>query len=432
VAALSKRQAQKAPTVAALSKCQAPEAPQKNISTSPAPETNEFQPTCLKAHTKIEKTHWGHLPHWYQKNGTYAITFRLADSLPQSVLHKYQTAKKDLLRLKDQATAEKNPAFIKDCDIRLQELYQEHIQTALDEGHGVAWMKHPEIAEIIANALQHFAGERYELGAWCVMPNHVHMILKPLGDHTLSDILHSIKRHSALVANKHLGRYGAFWQKESYDHLIRDEEDFWNQTSYIQRNPAAAKLKEGQYLSSTSEGARRLESAATDFIGGFVIGIHGADEFALELEQQNDPYTAIMVKAVADRFAEAFAELLHHRARVEWGYERPNEFNHNELIKELYRGIRPAPGYPAQPDHTEKPILFSLLDATNACGVTLTESCAMHPASAVSGLYLSHPESHYFAISDLQKDQVADYATRKGMPLAEAEKWLGPWLGYAE
>ncbi len=172
------------------------------------------------------------------------------------------------------------------------------------------------------------------------------------------------------------------------------------------------------------------EKNVTDYIGGFVIGIHGADEYAVELEKQNDPYAAIMLLAIADRFAEAFAELLHHRARVAWGYERPNEFNHNELIKELYRGIRPAPGYPSQPDHTEKPILFDLLDATAKIGVSLTESNAMQPASAVSGIYFSHPESHYFALSDLQRDQVEDYAKRKGMTLEEAERWLGPWLGY--
>ncbi|MFC4991363.1 methionine synthase [Rubritalea tangerina] len=168
-----------------------------------------------------------------------------------------------------------------------------------------------------------------------------------------------------------------------------------------------------------------------DFIGGFVVGIHGADEWAKEVEAaEHDPYKGIMIKAIADRLAEAFAELLHHRARVAWGYERPNEFNHNELIKELYRGIRPAPGYPAQPDHTEKPTLFSLLNASEATGVELTESCAMHPGAAVSGLLFSHPESHYFAISELQEDQIKDYAERKGWSIEKAEKWLGPWLGY--
>jgi 5-methyltetrahydrofolate--homocysteine methyltransferase len=167
-----------------------------------------------------------------------------------------------------------------------------------------------------------------------------------------------------------------------------------------------------------------------DYLGGFVVGIHGADEFAAELEQQHDPYGSIMVKALADRFAEAFAELLHHRARVEWGYETESELTHDQLIHETYRGIRPAPGYPAQPDHTEKPLLFDLLAATEATGVTLTESCAMHPGAAVCGLYFSHPDSHYFALSDLQKDQIEDYARRKGMTLGEAERWLAPWLGY--
>jgi 5-methyltetrahydrofolate--homocysteine methyltransferase len=167
-----------------------------------------------------------------------------------------------------------------------------------------------------------------------------------------------------------------------------------------------------------------------DYIGGFVVGIHGADEYAAELDAAHDPYGSIMVKAIADRFAEAFAELLHHRARIEWGYETEGELTTDQLIHENYLGIRPAPGYPAQPDHTEKPVLFDLLAASPATDVTLTESCAMHPGAAVCGLYFSHPDSHYFAISELQKDQLEDYARRKGISLSEAEKWLGPWLGY--
>ena len=137
-----------------------------------------------------------------------------------------------------------------------------------------------------------------------------------------------------------------------------------------------------------------------------------------------------MVKALADRFAEAFAELLHHRARVAWGYERPNEFTNEQLIKEHYRGIRPAPGYPAQPDHTEKDALFALLDAEAQTGVCLTESRAMHPGAAVCGFYFSHPESHYISITDLQRDQIEDYAARKQLSVEEVERWLGPWLGY--
>jgi len=174
-----------------------------------------------------------------------------------------------------------------------------------------------------------------------------------------------------------------------------------------------------------------VSPTSNDYIGGFVVGIHGAHEYAEELDKQIDPYGSIMVKAIADRFAEAFAEFLHHQARVEWGYETEDELTHDQLIHENYQGIRPAPGYPAQPDHTEKPPLFELLGASDATGVTLTESCAMHPGAAVCGLYFSHPDSHYFAISELQKDQIEDYALRKGISLQEAEKWLGPWLGYA-
>ena len=171
-------------------------------------------------------------------------------------------------------------------------------------------------------------------------------------------------------------------------------------------------------------------SGRTDHIGGFCVGIHGADELAKEFDAAHDPYHGILTKAVADRLAEAFAEYLHQQARFAWGYEKPGDIANADLIKENYRGIRPAPGYPAQPDHTEKPILFALLDATDKTGVELTESMAMHPGSAVSGLYFAHPESHYFGISVLGKDQVEDYAQRKGMSVEEMERWLGPWLGY--
>jgi 5-methyltetrahydrofolate--homocysteine methyltransferase len=172
------------------------------------------------------------------------------------------------------------------------------------------------------------------------------------------------------------------------------------------------------------------DTGRADYIGGFVVGVHGADEAALQFEKANDPYSAIIVKAIADRLAEAFAEYLHQQARFAWGYESPGDLTNEDLIKERFRGIRPAPGYPSQPDHTEKRILFDLLNATQLTGVELTESMAMHPGSAVSGLYFSHPEVHYFGVSVIGKDQIEDYAARKGMSVAEAERWLGPWLGY--
>ena len=294
-------------------------------------------------------------------------------------------------------------------------------------------MKDPAIAEIVERCLFHFNGERYHLGTWCVMPNHVHCMIQPVEGHSLGEILRGIKSASAKEANQHLGTTGEFWQKESYDHIVRDGGDYLNQRSYILKNPKVAGLVDWKFVGEGGPEGRRPVIAATskDYIGGFVVGIHGADEFAAELEQANDPYGSIMVKAIADRFAEAFAELLHHRARIEWGYETSEELTTDQLIHENYQGIRPAPGYPAQPDHTEKPILFDLLGASDATGVTLTESCAMHPGAAVCGLYFSHPDSHYFAISEIQKDQVEDYAGRKGMTVSEVEKWLGPWLGYA-
>ena len=137
-----------------------------------------------------------------------------------------------------------------------------------------------------------------------------------------------------------------------------------------------------------------------------------------------------MAKALADRLAEAFAEKLHHEVRVAWGYERPGELTDEDYIRERYRGIRPAGGYPAQPDHSEKRALFDLLEAERHTGASLTESMAMHPGAAVSGLYFSHPEARYFGVGQIDRDQIEDYARRKGIAVPDAEKWLGPWLGY--
>ena len=140
--------------------------------------------------------------------------------------------------------------------------------------------------------------------------------------------------------------------------------------------------------------------------------------------------SSIMLKALADRLAEAFAELLHKIARDDWGYGKDEKLSTDDLIDEKYRGIRPAPGYPACPDHTEKRILFDLLEAEKNTGIRLTESFAMYPAAAVSGLYFAHPQSRYFSVDRITKDQVEAYAARKGMPIAEVERWLSPNLGY--
>jgi 5-methyltetrahydrofolate--homocysteine methyltransferase len=167
---------------------------------------------------------------------------------------------------------------------------------------------------------------------------------------------------------------------------------------------------------------------APDYIGAFAVtaGI-GADALVKEYEAKGDDYSAIIVKALADRLAEAFAEHLHAQARKDWGYGKNEALSSDDLIAEKYRGIRPAFGYPACPDHTEKPKLFALLDAP-AVGITLTETCAMWPAASVSGLYLSHPQAKYFAVGRIGRDQLEDYAKRKGLSTSEAEKILAPNL----
>jgi 5-methyltetrahydrofolate--homocysteine methyltransferase len=173
------------------------------------------------------------------------------------------------------------------------------------------------------------------------------------------------------------------------------------------------------------------ESGVADWIGAFAVAIGGLEEKLAQFEAQHDDYNAIMLKVLADRLAEAFAEHLHERVRREfWGYAPDEQLAGAQLIAEEYRGIRPAPGYPACPDHTEKQALFALLDAQANAGITLTESFAMLPASAVSGFYLSHPESSYFAVGKIGRGQVEDYARRKSMTVAEAEKWLAPYLAY--
>ncbi len=174
-----------------------------------------------------------------------------------------------------------------------------------------------------------------------------------------------------------------------------------------------------------------LESGKEDYLGGFAVTAGLGIETLLEkYERDHDDYNSILVKALADRLAEAFAELMHERVRKEfWGYATDEHLDNEALIKEKYVGIRPAPGYPACPDHTEKATLFDLLDAGRA-GITLTESYAMYPASSVSGWYFSHPESRYFPVGKLQKDQVVDYAKRKNMLLEDVERWMGSVLGY--
>jgi 5-methyltetrahydrofolate--homocysteine methyltransferase len=192
------------------------------------------------------------------------------------------------------------------------------------------------------------------------------------------------------------------------------------------------------YIAPKSSASLRLAGSANasetrallqDYLGGFAVSIHGADEIAEEFKRQHDDYSAIMAKALADRLAEAFAEYLHKEARVAWGFGREEQLSNSDLIREKYRGIRPAAGYPACPDHSEKRTLFDLLDAENNIGIKLTESFAMHPGASVSGLYFSHPESKYFGVGQIGHDQAIDYATRRSEAVPAVEKRLAPNLG---
>ena len=190
--------------------------------------------------------------------------------------------------------------------------------------------------------------------------------------------------------------------------------------------------RDGKPNVALSDFVAPLDSGKADYLGGFVVtaGIEEV-EIAERFERANDDYNSILVKALADRFAEAFAERMHEAVRRDyWGYAAAETYSPEELIMEPYDGIRPAPGYPAQPDHTEKVTLFRLLNAEATVGVSLTESMAMWPGSSVSGLYLSHPESYYFGVAKVERDQVEDYAARKDMSIADVERWLGPILNY--
>ena len=167
-----------------------------------------------------------------------------------------------------------------------------------------------------------------------------------------------------------------------------------------------------------------------DFLGGFAVSIHGADEVAEKFKAAHDDYSAIIAQALADRLAEAFAEYLHKQARIAWGFGHDEKLSNEDLIREKYRGIRPAPGYPACPDHVQKRALFDLLDAEVKIDIKLTESYAMHPAASISGFYFSHAEAKYFGVGQIGRDQVLDYAQRRGESVESVEKRLAQNLAY--
>ena len=227
----------------------------------------------------------------------------------------------------------------------------------------------------------------------------------------------------------------AFWPANGVDDEVQVYADdartekiatFYFLRQQMQKPPGQFNHSLADYVAPVDGGQRPL---LQDYLGGFAVSIHGADELAEEFKLEHDDYSAIMTKALADRLAEAFAEYLHKEARIAWGFGRDEQLSNADLTREKYRGIRPAAGYPACPDHAEKRTLFDLLDAENNTGIKLTESFAMHPGASVSGLYFSHPDSKYFGVGQIGRDQAVDYATRRGEAVSAVEKRLAPNLG---
>ncbi len=238
-----------------------------------------------------------------------------------------------------------------------------------------------------------------------------------------------------IVVNKWLrarGVYG-FWPavSEGDDILVYADDSLENEVTRLHTLRQQWERKGQPCFYALADFIAPRGCGRTDYLGAFAVTTgHGLAELARRFEAEHDDYSVIMAKALADRLAEAFAERLHQIARADWGYGRSEQLTNDDLIDEKYRGIRPAPGYPACPDHTEKWLLFELLGAEQATGIRLTESLAMDPAAAVCGLYFAHPQARYFSVDRITYDQVEDYARRKGMKIKEVERWLTPNLGY--
>jgi 5-methyltetrahydrofolate--homocysteine methyltransferase len=241
----------------------------------------------------------------------------------------------------------------------------------------------------------------------------------------IDGLIHQLpeNKESDEIRTSSLNRLGFKILRVTNEQVLNETEETLALISSTLKNQQS--IKEDSNLSSPFGG----QGATHDFMGAFAVTVHGAKKYVEKFAAEQDEYNKIMVQILADRFVEAFAECLHKKTRKEfWGYDKDENLTNEQLIKEEYKGIRPAPGYPACPDHTEKIKLFELLNATENIGVDLTESLAMNPPASVCGWYIAHPQSHYFGLGKIGKDQLEDYAKRKGMSIDEAERWLRPNL----
>jgi len=272
---------------------------------------------------------------------------------------------------------------------------------------------------------------------WGLKGKHPFLLDDPeAGKHARELYDHAQKLLQRLIVEKNIqanGVYGFFCANSEGDDILVFADE--SREKVLWRFPMLRQQweREGQEsFRSLADYIAPLSSGKKDYLGAFAVtaGI-GADELASHFQKDlNDDYSSIMVKALADRLAEAFAEYLHAKSRKEWGFGKTENLSNDDLISEKYQGIRPAYGYPACPDHTEKEKLWKLLDAEASTGMKLTESFAMYPGASVSGLYFSHPEAKYFAIDLITRDQIENYSRRKQFSISEMERWLAPYLGY--
>ena len=242
----------------------------------------------------------------------------------------------------------------------------------------------------------------------------------------LDDVINNDKLQAKAV----FGLFPA--EREGDDIRVYSDDDRENSLMRLHQLRQQSKKPAGQYNRCLSDYVATKDDGVKDYLGAFAVSAgFGAEELVKAFDKEHDDYNSILIKAVADRLAEASAEYLHEKIRKEyWGYAPDEDFDNDSLIREQYQGIRPAPGYPACPEHTEKGLLWELLDVENNIGMELTSSYAMWPGAAVSGWYFAHPDSKYFAVAKLAKDQVLDYAQRKHLTIEQAERWLAANLDY--
>ena len=366
--------------------------------------------TTSKQHTavRIAPAYSRETVHVLDASRVVGVMSELLDPERRAALGERTRADQERLRVQHAERGRKPLVSLADARANRDQVAFAELPQPPFEGRAVV---EPSVAE-----LRPYVDWQFFFHAWDLKGRFPAILEQPAARELYDDALALLDRLEAEDAFRPVGVYG-FWPARSEgDDIVLDGARLPMLRQQAERSDSRANLSLADYVAP--EG---------DHVGAFAVAIHGADEAAARFEAEHDDYTAIMTKALADRLAEAFAEWLHERARREW-YAPDERLATEDLVAERFRGIRPAFGYPACPDHSEKEALFALLRAEEA-GLSLTETYATLPAASVSGLYLAHPQARYFSIGRIGRDQLEDYAARKGMTVDEAERWLRPLLG---